>query len=449
MTAGAAATELSGSTEAIDGMELSVDREVIVAAMRQRDRLDARLAAAVAAFDAAELWDLDGSTSMTRWLVAECRMSDGAARRLVRTAGRSAELPVLAAASADGTLSAGQVEVITSRVGPRHVGLFAEHGAALIPTWALLDLETTAAVVRNWAEKADAVLDDDEPTEHELSRLHHNEVGDRGRLDSDLAGDDDALVAEALRLAGRRDDESDERRRTRAERDADALVDICRRILRDHETPKTAPGRQRPGINVGIDAADLAALELRDLGIGTIAELDAFLHGRSTTTTQRAWYRAGLSRRLGPGGGSASTLSGHDLSPSLAGAFCCDSTMRRVISADSTILDYGRPMPTLPRSVRDAVVLRDRRGRFRGCNRTVDWGEVHHLRHREDGGADAVTNCVLLCARHHHVLHRDGWSAELDLDGTFTVTDPRGWRWTTRPPGPGNGPSPPELTYGA
>ena len=123
--------------------------------------------------------------------------------------------------------------------------------------------------------------------------------------------------------------------------------------------------------------------------------------------------------------------------------------MRRLVATGSTLLDYGRPMPTLPKSVRDAVILRDRRCRFPGCRRTVDWCEVHHIRHRVDGGADSVANCVLLCAHHHHVLHRDGWSAHLEPDGTLAIAAPHDRHWVTRPPGPTNGPSPPRLTYGA
>jgi hypothetical protein len=448
MTIGAAATELSALTEAIDGLELSVDRDTIVGALRERDRLDARIAAAVAAFDTAELWDCDGATSMTRWLVDEARLGDSTARRLVRTAGRLREWPTLAQAFTNGEVSAGQVEHVAQKVRPHHVELFADHEAALVPALALLDLDATITVVREWVDKADALIDT-EPAAPKASTLHLNTVGDRGRLDSDLTSDDLAIVAEALRLATRSDDDTDPRRRTRAERAAGALVDMSRRFLRDHETPKTAPGRQRPGVNVVIDAPALAALELRELGIGTIADLDDHLNSQPTTAVVRAWYRSGLDHLCSNHRRAATTLSGHDLSPALAAAFSCDATMRRLLTTGSTLLDYSRPMPTLPTSVRDAVILRDRRCRFPRCRRGIDWCEVHHIRHRVDGGPDSITNCVLLCAHHHHVLHRDGWNAHLEPDGTLAIAGPHDRHWITRPPGPTNGPSPPHLTYGA
>ena len=106
---------------ALDELDIAVDRDELVAALRVRDRLDLRLAAAIAAFDQAEQWDTDGATSMTRWLVSECAMTDAAARRLVVTAARLAAWPVLATALADGCVSAGQVEVVVTKVRPRHV----------------------------------------------------------------------------------------------------------------------------------------------------------------------------------------------------------------------------------------------------------------------------------------------------------------------------------------
>ena len=335
------------------------------------------------------------------------------------------------------------------RSGPATSPRFATHEDDLVPALALLDIDATVTAMNDWAEKADAVDEGDEAPEPR-SALHHNKVGNRGRIDADLGGDGYAVFAEALRMAGRVDDESDGTRRSRAERDADALIELCARLLRLEDTPKGRPGRQRPGVNVVIEAPALAALELRELGIGTQAALDDFLAEEPLPAAMRAWYQAGLDRMHLKRRTAATTLGGHDLSPALAAAFLCDATMRKVVTAGSKILEYGHSHPTLPRAIREAVVLRDRTCRFRGCRRTVDWCEVHHLRHRAQGGADSVVNCVLLCARHHHVLHRDGWVSTLAPDGTLSVVTPTGRRWHTRPPGPGNGPPPPDRhTLGA
>jgi len=56
------------------GLGIPVDSEALAAVLALRDRLDARISDAVAAHDRAALWELDGATSMTAWLVDRASM---------------------------------------------------------------------------------------------------------------------------------------------------------------------------------------------------------------------------------------------------------------------------------------------------------------------------------------------------------------------------------------
>jgi hypothetical protein len=51
-----------------------------------------------------------------------------------------------------------------------------------------------------------------------------------------------------------------------------------------------------------------------------------------------------------------------------------------------------------------------------------------------DGGLTELANLVLLCSRHHHVLHQPGWHAKLRPDGELEVTDRAGTVRATSPP---------------
>ena len=62
--------------------------------LAERDRLDARIAVAVAEFDAVQLWDADAAPSMVAWLRDQCRMSGRDAHRLVNLAKRTRSWPV-------------------------------------------------------------------------------------------------------------------------------------------------------------------------------------------------------------------------------------------------------------------------------------------------------------------------------------------------------------------
>src|SRR3954470_16205556 len=103
---------------------MSVTAAELLELVAERDRLDARLTAAVAEFDADEGWDLDAATSMQAWLRDKARMSGGQGHRLVISARRTRALPVTREAWTSGGLSSGQVEVIFANVG-KHTDVFA------------------------------------------------------------------------------------------------------------------------------------------------------------------------------------------------------------------------------------------------------------------------------------------------------------------------------------
>ena len=124
--------------DAIEGLDIPVDGEALAAVLALRDRLDARISDTVAAHDRAGLWELDGATSMTAWLVDRATMPLPCATATTSRARKLAHLPVTAAAWRDGVVSTGQVEAIASNLDADTLGLFADHEAALVPT--LVDL---------------------------------------------------------------------------------------------------------------------------------------------------------------------------------------------------------------------------------------------------------------------------------------------------------------------
>ena len=103
----------------------------------------------------------------------------------------------------------------------------------------------------------------------------------------------------------------------------------------------------------------------------------------------------------------------------------CDAGIVPILNgADGTPLDVGRKRRTLPAALRRAVIARDRGCRFPGCTnrRFVDG---HHLRHWSDGGETSLANTILLCSRHHTLVHEGGFRAVSDGD-TLRFFDPAG-----------------------
>ncbi len=370
---------------AVEELNIPDDGTAIAEAFALRDRLDAKLAAAVARFDAAGQWDVDGATSLAGRLRDRAGRSRRDAGRTATTATRLAALPVTAKAFTDGHLTGGQIEAVAAQVGADIVERFA---ADVVPGLVGLSVEETADALAAWKARSGSVEVGGEPARDvHLSMALDGRWELHGRLDP-IGGQ---TVATALRVAERRDAEGEPARRP-ARRRADALVDLCRYFL-DHHGNVPA-GRHRPHLNVVVD------LEALDAGRG----------GRF--------------------------VGGGPVDPASVGALLCDSSLHRVLTAGrSAILDYGHATRTIPAPLWNAVVLRDQHCRFPGCDRPYEWCEAHHVVPVEAGGPTRLDNLVLGCSRDHHRLHLPGWHAKLLPDGTLEVTDPNGRVRTSRPPG--------------
>jgi Domain of unknown function (DUF222) len=312
-------------------------------------------------------------------------------RPLCQTARRLRGLPVTTAAYRDGVLSGGQIQAIVANLKDRTTGLFAHHEAELVPELTALSVGDTSVAMQDWARRADAVGGDQpDPALPERS-LHVSRILDgRRELSGSFDPEGGAVIATALRLAQTGDVEG-EPRRSPAQRRADALVDVCRQFL-DHQQTRRG-GRHRPHLNI---ITTLDALERR--GHGRLIDGTSLDH----TTLQR---------------------------------LVCDAGIHRVVTdGRSSILDYGTTTRTVPAPLFNALVIRDRHCRYPGCDRPPDWTEAHHVRWVTRGGPTALDNLVLLCTRHHHLLHSPGWDAKLLPDNTLEVTDPHGHTHTADPP---------------
>jgi hypothetical protein len=87
----------------------------------------------------------------------------------------------------------------------------------------------------------------------------------------------------------------------------------------------------------------------------------------------------------------------------------CDSTISRVLLADSMVIDVGRATRVNSAPRRRALRIRDKGCRFPGCDRPVSWSTPHHIVAWTRGGPTDLANEVLLCYYHHRLVHEGGW----------------------------------------
>jgi hypothetical protein len=371
----------------LDAFEVPVSGPSLTATLAVHDRFMARMTVAVGAFDASGDWELEGCRSAIGWL-RDRGFTHRDAAEMVKLAGKLRRMPVTAAAWCDGTLSGGQVKVICAKVIDRHVELFAHQEKDLIPSLAGLDMIGTVTAMRVWRDRADALNDGpsrrDEPNTAFLSAT----LDDRGQLNASLDAEGYALAVEAMRIADSRDlDVQAPLRR------GQALVDIFRWFV-DNQTLKQ-PGRYRPHVSI-------------------------VMNGDTWGSAKPEGYFL---------------TTGMTVPPETLQRILCDCVMHRVVLADGVILDHGRAVKDPPVDVFLAAVLRDHHCRWKSCDAPGHWCHAHHVKWWErDHGETSIFNLVLLCAKHHGMLHRTGWHARLEPNGTFHVTDPKGNTWATTPP---------------
>ena len=116
----------------------------------------------------------------------------------------------------------------------------------------------------------------------------------------------------------------------------------------------------------------------------------------------------------------------------------CDAEIHRlVVEGRSTIIDLGRSTRTVSVRQRELLTERDKGCRFPGCDRAASWCDAHHVEEWEYGGRTDLSNLLLLCRRHHRLLHRrrSCFRAKLLPDSTFEVTWPDGHTETSYAPG--------------
>jgi hypothetical protein len=113
-------------------------------------------------------------------------------------------------------------------------------------------------------------------------------------------------------------------------------------------------------------------------------------------------------------------------------------------TSKSVILDVDVDVgvsASIPGAIRRAVQLRARHCEWPGCIKPLAWCDIHHLRHKSDGGPTSVTECVALCQYHHDVcIHRQGWRLVLHPDATTTAYGPKGQVLHSHGPPGGSGP---------
>ena len=113
------------------------------------------------------------------------------------------------------------------------------------------------------------------------------------------------------------------------------------------------------------------------------------------------------------------------LSSATVRRMACDCSVTRVLlNQDSVAIDVGRSKRILSGGLRRALRARDGHCQWPGCERPASLCQGHHLVHWVEGGETTLGNLVLLCLRHHRMVHEGGWQIVRCDDGQVITIAP-------------------------
>ena len=104
----------------------------------------------------------------------------------------------------------------------------------------------------------------------------------------------------------------------------------------------------------------------------------------------------------------------------------CDADKVTVVNGDDgEPLSVGRKTRIVPAAIRRALRARDKGCTFPGC-RNSRFVDAHHVRHWAAGGETRLDNLLLLCSRHHRLVHEGGYRIDKDFQDRWIFRRPDG-----------------------
>lgn len=359
----------------------------------------ARWIALVGEYDHREGWgSWRGVRSTAEWIAWRCSCSPRMAREHVRVARALRELPLAREAFGRGELSYSKVRSLT-RVATADSEEFLLHQATYA-TAAQLD-RMLGAYRRSTGESNIA---------HEERELSWSWYSDGSlQVSARLPAEEGRAFLKALEAAS---SQIREEQRTAPEENGPAGP-------RDEDAPG---GPLLASAATNADALSLLSESFLAHGTATRAGPDRtqlIVHVDAETLSADAFGRCEL--EAGPG-----------ISPETARRLGCDASLRVLIKRGKRALYLGRKTRSIPPALNLALRERDGGCRLPGCTNTR-FGDGHHIVPWALGGRTDLDNLVLLCRRHHRLVHEGGFAVERTAAGALVFRNPRGERLDNSP----------------
>ena len=332
-------------------------------------------------YDQERGWAQHGMASCAHWLQWRVGTNLGAAREKVRVARALPGLPLISEAFRDGRVSYSKVRAVTRIAKP-------ENEASLVNMMRYGTAAQIEQIVRNYRMCGRLRILNEARGTHALRELNW-------RIDEDgcwvLSGrftpEQGAVIRQALEKA------MDALFEERQDEHPDVSAETPRGDLEEWQRPQPVASRRA-------DALERLA--------------ETFLAGDANSSSGGDRYVVNIHAepdvlQVDGAAAHAECDDGGHVSAATSRRMACDAAVVRWHEdKNGEPLSIGRKSRTIPPAIRRALHKRDGGCRFPGCSCTR-FVDAHHIVHWADGGETALENLVLLCRRHHRLVHEGGF----------------------------------------
>ncbi len=319
--------------------------------------------------DRTQAYEADGSLTAKAWLRSNCHLTHSAASDRVEVARQMQSLPLTSQALAEGDISY-QHAALMARTAQQLGKLWPEDAEEiLIPAARELDpgrLRLATMQLRYCLEPDGVLRDANEHDERRFLNLNQT-FGGVFVLNGQFGADDGATLKAAIMAAQKPPAPGDER--TPGQRRADTLIDLVQN------------GSPRPHVAVNVAMSTLA-------------------QEPGSPAAEMEW-------------------SQEPIHAETARRIACDCSVTPIVNGEPY-----RTSRVVPGAMRRALTARDKHCRFPGCDMPPAWTDAHHIRHWADGGPTKLFNLLLLCRRHHRLVHEGRWQLVSVGDGLLRALPP-------------------------
>jgi hypothetical protein len=369
---------------------------------RQRRLIDAAMLGEIAEMDREDTAKDAGYTRLPVLLAEILHITRGAASRLVRHAEQITEVLTPTGHVMPAPLPAMRAAVLAGLVDGEHLDHVATAMKTLPDGISVADRELVETTLAHTATSADPTAVAHQAT---ILRNHFAAEGTEPRHEDQLAEPRNSFTY----------------RRT-----SDGGMDF-----RGHVERECAEQLETLIHRFGTPTAEDPRPKKQRLGDAMADVIDAATHAANLPTTGGEKPRLAVyldMNVLTDAVGTATLESGTPVSASATRRLACDADIIPIVlGADSVPLDLGRAYRLVKPHQRIALIARDKGCAYPNCGAPASWCDAHHIIHWLHGGPTNLNNLVLLCRKHHRILHHSPWNVSINSKTGLPEFRPPAW----------------------